>query len=214
MASIHAASPAITFEHLLARLKSFPAPVFNPGKAYDASLSDSIASQYLHPALEALMHLLNQDLASAHFLVRHMQAPPAYESMYVHGILHRIEGDYDNARAWYSNVSDWEGFTKFWGPPTDRPGEEAGQKVPRQQRARDFLDRIEKCAGSGGHQGEELESLQSESRAELESLLDWCLERLGTEMHKDATKDWVKPTEELKRMGEDQVSGSAGPRNF
>lgn len=130
----------------------------------------------------------------------------------MHGILHRIEGDYDNARAWYSNVSDWEGFKKFWGS-TDSPGEENGQKLPRQKSARDFLGSIEKRSGKGGDR-EGLEPLQSESRAELESLLDWCLEKFGTTMHKDATKDWVAPSDELKQMGIDQVSGSAGPRKF
>lgn len=202
----------MSFDQLLTRLKSIPAPLFNPGKAYDSSLSDAIASQYLHPALEALLHLFNHDLASAHFLVRHMQSPPAYESMYVHGILHRIEGDYDNARAWYSNVGDWEGFKNYWGP-TDCPEEENGQKLPRQKRARDFLTSIEKRSGKGGEKGG-MESLQSESRAELQSLLDWCLEKLGTAVHKDARKDWVQPSDEIKQMGEDQVSGSAGPRNF
>lgn len=212
MTSIHAASSSVTFDQLLARLKAFPAPLFNKGKPHDPSLSDSIASQYVHPALEALLHLFNHDLASAHFLVRHMQSPPAYESMYVHGILHRIEGDYDNARAWYSNVGDWEGFKKIWGP-TDSPEEEDGQKLPRQKSAREFLNRIEKASGKGGEK-EGLESLQSESRKELESLLEWCLKKFGTTMHKDATKDWVAPSDELKQMGEDQVSGSAGPRKF
>ncbi|EXJ80299.1 hypothetical protein A1O1_08441 [Capronia coronata CBS 617.96] len=59
-----------------------------------------IASLQLHPVIESALHILNHDLPAAHFLLRHMQAPPAWEAMYLHGILHRVEGDVDNARAW------------------------------------------------------------------------------------------------------------------
>ena len=200
------------FDDLLAKLKSFPAPLLAPDKIQDPGLSDGIASLFLHPAIEALLHILNHDLPSAHFLVRHMQSPPAYEGMYVHGILHRIEGDFNNARAWYSDVGEWEGFSRFWGSE-DAAGEEGGQKLPRQMGARKFLDRVERCAKSGGKE-EDVESLRLKSRAELENLLDWCLERFGTDMHKDATKGWVQPSEEISKIGEEQASGSGGPRKF
>lgn len=70
-----------------------------------------------HPqpaALESLLHILNLDLPSAHFLVRHMQSPPCWEEMYIHGLLHRIEGDYDNCRAWYADVCTCDSFTSFF----------------------------------------------------------------------------------------------------
>jgi hypothetical protein len=35
-----------------------------------------------------------------------MQAARQHEAMFLQGILHRIEGDYDNARAWYGDVKD------------------------------------------------------------------------------------------------------------
>lgn len=212
MTSIHPAQAPMPFDDLLAKLKSFPAPLLAPDKIQDPGLSDGIASLFLHPAIEALLHILNHDLPSAHFLVRHMQSPPAYEGMYVHGILHRIEGDFNNARAWYSDVGEWEGFSRFWGSE-DAAGEEGGQKLPRQMGARKFLDRVERCAKSGGKE-EDVESLRLKSRAELENLLDWCLERFGTDMHKDATKVWVQPSEEISKIGEEQVSGSGGPRKF
>ena len=52
-----------------------------------------------------------------------MQTPPAYEGVLLHAILHRIEGDYDNARAWYKNVADSEVFTGVWD------GEEAAREL-------------------------------------------------------------------------------------
>jgi hypothetical protein len=77
--------------------------------------SSCISSLSLHPVLESVLHILNLDLPSAHFLLRHMQAPPAFEAMYLHGILHRVEGDLDNARAWYTDVQDSEAFRYVWG---------------------------------------------------------------------------------------------------
>lgn len=212
MTSIYPAPPSKSFSDLLSLLQQFPAPLTHPPKPQDPSLSDSIASLYLHPALEALLHILNHDLYSAHFLVRAMQSPPAYEAMYCHGILHRIEGDFDNSRAWYSDVSDWEGFTRLWGK-SDASAEEGGQKLPRQRRARDFLDRVEKLVRHGGDESEKT-ALMEESRRELDSLLQWCLQKFGTEKVKDANQDFVKPTEEISKKAGDQVSGSGGPRKF
>jgi hypothetical protein len=69
-------------------------------------LTGAIADLSLHPTIETVLHMLNSDLPSAHFLVRRMQAPPAVEGMLLHGILHRAEGDFDNSRAWISDVQD------------------------------------------------------------------------------------------------------------
>lgn len=93
-------APSPSFPSLLSTLLSSPAPVLPPPKVLAPSLSGQIAALQLHPTLETALHILNGDLPSAHFLVRHMQAPPAFEGMFLHGILHRVEGDYDNARAW------------------------------------------------------------------------------------------------------------------
>lgn len=77
--------------------------------------SHRIASLSVHPVLEAALHILNLDLPSAHFLLRHMQAPPAWEAMYLHGVLHRVEGDLANARAWYGDVRESVVFQAVWG---------------------------------------------------------------------------------------------------
>ena len=61
--------------------------------------------------------------------------------MLLHAILHRIEGDYDNARAWYKNVTDSEVFTGVWD------GEEA---------ARDLIGKAGKReSGDVGKEGRE-----------------------------------------------------------
>ncbi|CAK3908652.1 uncharacterized protein M438DRAFT_347367 [Lecanosticta acicola] len=214
MASIYQPRPDVSFVALRTHLQSLPTPLLAPRKVCDPSLSDKIASLYLHPALEALLHLLNHDLPSAHFLVRHMQSPPAYEGMYLHGILHRIEGDMDNARAWYCDVAESEPFELIWTKATEEERQSvqgSEKKLPAQKTARDFLDRIESLAQSKhGDRG----PLVEESRRELESLLRWCVDRFGTESCVDATQVWVQPSQEISEKGARMVTGSEGFRMF
>jgi hypothetical protein len=42
--------------------------------------------------------------------------------MFLHGILHRIEGDYDNSRVWYGDVKDSEVFAYAWMRSSERGG--------------------------------------------------------------------------------------------
>jgi hypothetical protein len=91
-------------------LPPHPTPLFLPQKPHSATLSFTISSLQLHPTLEAALH--NLDVSSTHFLAQHMQSLPAYEGMFLHGILHRIEGDYDNASIWYTDVKESEIYRK------------------------------------------------------------------------------------------------------
>ncbi|TKA64599.1 hypothetical protein B0A55_10117 [Friedmanniomyces simplex] len=173
-----------------------PSPSPNP---HSKPLSHTIASLSLHPTLEALLHILNADLASAHFLCRHMQNEPAWEGMYIHGLLHRVEGDYRNAEAWYGNVAGSECFRRAW------PGE-AGLED-----ARGFIRRVERLrkekVGS-------LEELEVESQREVDALVGWCKERFGTGRMEDATQAWVEPSEEHRKIASKMLVGGEGWRQF
>ena len=116
--------------------------------------------------------------------------------MFLHGILHRIEGDYDNARAWYSNVADSEVFTKVWD------GEEA---------AREFIGQVEALVKKREGNKQELEK---ESLREIKAVVEYCREKFGEEEVKDATGAWVRPGEDHRKMGEEMVSGGKGYRQF
>ncbi|KAL8692517.1 MAG: hypothetical protein Q9224_003937 [Gallowayella concinna] len=186
-----------TFSDLYNHLLTLPTPLLPPGKSTSPSLTSSIASLSLHPTLEVAFHILNNDLPSAHFLVRHMQSPPAYEGMFLHGILHRIESDYDNARAWYDNVSESDVFTHTW------PGGKGG--------ALDFIARVEKLKKEG--KGDK-ESLEKESLNEIKKVVEWCRQQFGDKRMEDASGAWVKPDENNRKMAEDMVSGGEGFRNF
>jgi hypothetical protein len=217
MTSVYSANSAVSFDELLAHLKSLPVPLLPPAKPNDASLTDKISSLYLHPALEAVLHLLNNDLPSAHFLVRHMQSDPAFEAMYLHGILHRIEGDFNNTRAWYYDVYNSEVFELVWGKATEEQEAEIEKqksqgvtKSPPQKSARDFVDSLEKLSKGKGDK----EALAKESRREFDAVLDWCIKKFGTGKHTDASKAWVQPSQEISQKGQDMVTGNDGFRKF
>ncbi|KAI9831075.1 MAG: hypothetical protein M1826_003973 [Phylliscum demangeonii] len=180
---------------------TYAAPLLPPQHAHEPALSHAIASLSAHPAIEAGLHLLNADLPSAHFLVRHMQAAPAHEGMLLHGILHRIEGDYDNARAWYGDVSGSDVFARAW------PGA-AGL-----EEARAWIGAVEALAQKNGR-AEERAASEQRSRREIDAVLDWCLETFGAGRWEDATKVWVRPGEKIQAMGTDMVSGEKGWRQF
>ncbi|KAI7161789.1 hypothetical protein KC349_g2495 [Hortaea werneckii] len=224
-----------TFPTLLTHLlTTYSAPVLPSPSPYphNPSLNHPITTLSLHPTLEALLHILNSDLASAHFLVRKMQAPPAYEGMMIHAVLHRVEGDYRNAEAWYSDVFHGEGqerggrgcLERCWG--SGREGLE---------RCLGFVRRVEGLRkkktvpvgkkgdgvreGSGVGEGYEeqqtgLEDLERESRREIEALVAWCVERFGTGKCEDATQVWVRDREEVREMKKEMVVGGEGWRQF
>lgn len=78
---------------------------------------------------------------------------PKWESMYVHGMLHRIEGDITNTRAWYGNVAGSEVFKSVWADGQDErngngngngnDGEEGKVPVIAKLGWEVFLDRLE-----------------------------------------------------------------------
>lgn len=212
-------SSSSSFNDLYTHLQTFPTPLLPPGKSIDGNLTDQISSLYLHPALEALLHILNHDLPSAHFLCRKMQSAPAYEGMYIHGLLHRIEGDYDNTRAWYFNVQDAECFTSVWGEATQEERKEAEGikhqyrvgKVPAQKKTRDFLDKIELLKKK--KQGDK-NALEEESKREIEELVQWCVNKFGTNKLDDATQAWVGNSDEIRQKGQNMTTGTEGHRKF
>lgn len=179
-------------------LTNHPAPLLPPSKPISPAFTARISSLSLHPTLEAALHILNHDLPSAHFLVRHMQAPPAHEGMFLHGILHRVEGDYDNARAWYGDVAGSEVFKEVWN--------EGGE-----EEAKAFIGRVE---GFVKKKEGDREALERESLREIKVVVEFCRKKFGEGEVLDASEAWVRPGEETRKMGEDMVSGGKGYREF
>jgi hypothetical protein len=190
----------------------------------------------MHPTLEAALHILNADLPSAHFLVRHMQAPPAVEGMLLHAILHRCEGDIENARAWAGDVKD---ACEGWIPKkrgverldTDVAqscnGDNGCENVDAEKSLVEFvygqgdgmeglitdIERVRRRKGSGAGSEEEME-LEERIRKELERVLEWCKKKFGDGAWIDASQAWVRHSEEERQKAENMVTGDQGWRKF
>ena len=125
-----------------------------------------------------------------------MQAPPAFEGMFLHGILHRIEGDYDNARAWYGNVADSEVFNECWGSKDEALG---------------FIGEVEGLGKKGkGDKGE----LGRRSVEEVKRVVEFCRRKFGEGEVKDARVAWTEDDEEQREMKKGMVTGGEGFRKF
>jgi len=191
------------YHDLKGRLLSKPGQVLPPAPSSPSKAeAHAISSLLVHPSLEAAFHILNDDLPSAHFLVRHMQAAPQYESMFLHGILHRIEGDYNNTRAWYRDVQDSEVFQSVWG----KGGLE---------KALEFVREIEvwRKEKRGVRDPLNFEHLQEESKREISATIDFCESKFGTGKVEDASSIWVQDAKSSGK-GRDMVIGGEGWRQF
>ncbi|KAK4580541.1 hypothetical protein LTR86_000744 [Recurvomyces mirabilis] len=186
------------YTHLTTKY-GFPVLPHPSSHGHDKTLAGTISDLSIHPTLEAILHILNADLSSAHFLCRHMQNRPAYEGMYIHGLLHRVEGDYRNAEAWYGEVSASDAFKSAW------PGKGGLDD------AKAFIGRVEKLRKQKvGEAGE----IEKDSKREIEALVAWCKEKFGVARVEDATTAWVKPGEKEREIAAKMLVGGEGWRQF
>lgn len=204
--------------------------VHPPNTPKSKSATSAIADLQLHPTLEATLHILNHDLPSAHFLVRHMQAPPALEGMLLHGILHRCEGDFRNASLWIGDVGD---ACQGWKPKKKEDGERLDKEVEEKcgcpgfegslmrfvygeeglQGTTRLIDDVEGFRKRKGGESEE-GRLNERIRSEMGRVLEWCTKKFGMETWTDASSAWVKNSEEVQKISNDMVSGGKGYREF
>ena len=201
-----------TFADLYAHLLTLAPPLTPPSHPTVPDLTAAIASLGVHPALEVALHLLNNDLPSAHFLVRHMHAAPAFEGMFLHGILHRIEGDFDNARAWYADVAKSEVYETVWPPGKDGAKGEDGQSMTGGKSGGvRFVDEVE--AWVKRREGEE-SALEEKSVAEIKRVVEFVSAKFGTEVWPDATSEWASPSGDASKIQEQMILGDRGFRRF
>lgn len=198
--SSHTSGNLSSFDAIYNHLTShygFPVLPSASPSPHDKTLTDNISSLSLHPVLESLLHILNADLPSAHFLLRHMQTRPAWEAMYTHGLLHRVEGDYRNTDAWYGDVAESDAFKRCWPGGLDE--------------AKHFVGSVERLRKdkTGNKEG-----LEKESGREIDALVGWCKERFGTGKLEDATQAWVKPDEKQRELAAKMIVGGEGWRKF
>jgi hypothetical protein len=242
--SITPAGSAAQAREIYTQLLAQPAPLYHapspvPSAGLDPTLQPRIASLLVHPALEAALHLLNHALLPAHFLVRKMQNVRV--GQHLHGVLHRVEGDYDNARVWYAEASGLgertdaktehagEGcFVGFWSGVARKgglgeSGEAKGDAELAKEAALAFIARVQALkahskgqtqdAGAGTEERRELERV---SRAELVAIVEWAASKYGWGKWNggDGSEAYTESTEEQKEEMKRQQGGGEGFRKF
>lgn len=189
------------------------------GSSGSSSELPTISSLSLHPTLESALHVLNADLPSAHFLLRHAQSDPANEMMFLHGILHRVETDITNTRAWYAKIEDTDVFRHVWG------SDEEGWKgfLGRLERWRDSVASRKgskgkmNVNGNGGGMDDwkkEEEELRKLSLWEIMEVVKYCERKFGVERVDDATDCWVKNDAQIGDKANAMLVGGEGWREF
>lgn len=209
------------YESLLSQCRTSP-PLLPPVAAFakttaktirSPDLRNQIANLSLHPTLEAALHILNLDLPSAHFLLRHMQRPPALEGMLLHGILHRVEGDYDNARAWYRNVRESEVLACAWGrsEESSSSSKSVNGATSGLDAALAFIADVQSLKETGKGDRDEL---GSRSLDEVQAVVAFCAKRFGVQKVDDARGAWVKNEGDIGAKAQAMVIGGEGWREF
>ena len=125
-----------------------PLPPLVPTQVYDEALTEEIAATTGPATLKAGLYLLNDDLPRAHALAQSVEGNPL--GSYWHALVHRREGDYDNARYWFGLVGPEPILTQIYG---HEPGA-----------AHDF---VERCRAAGRGSDAELEQFQHDEMAQL-----------------------------------------------
>lgn len=212
----HIKSTLLSTEHVLLSLPTSPAKPIISQQSQTGRVS-TIASLSLHPALEAALHVLNRDLPSAHFLLRHAQSPPAWECMFLHGILHRLEGDIQNARCWYGDVKDSEVLKHVWSRShSDGTWEQFLDRVERQ---RDAMAGRQGSGAAGAQRGAnsaggERADLQRISLWELTEVLHFLEDKFGIQEVADAGSTWVQSEGQVTDKANAMIVGGEGWREF
>ncbi len=134
----------------------------------------------------AALHLWNDSLGKAHDLVERLGTPTA---MLLHGIIHRREGDFDNANYWFRRAGSHPAYhglqaraAAFFGqhPIASGPAREAADKIASQGSWNPYLF-VTAVAMLANRLGDEeaREKLEHVQQLELEAILRYLEGNLG-----------------------------------
>lgn len=182
---------------ILQRLRSRPhLPPLFPTQPWDPALSKRIsaltpaeltgndrAEGPVGEALRSGLLLWNDDLEAGHAIAQGIENPTG---SYWHGIMHRREGDLDNARYWFRRVGAHPAFARVRaaalaaltaaGAGTTELATATSSRPAWDPFA--LIDRCEAARSAAGAQsaGEAVRSLEIAQLAEIEALLGWEVE--------------------------------------
>ena len=125
-----------------------PLPPLMPTKVFDDGLTDEIDAIAGQATVEAGLFLLNDDLPRSHALAQTLQGDALGD--FWHAIIHRREGDWDNARYWFGRVGPEPILLQSYGSDSD---------------ASDAF--VEHCRAVGAGRDASLEQFQRDEIAQL-----------------------------------------------
>jgi hypothetical protein len=143
-------------------------PEFSPAieELSDGRLADLGYSPHRTACIRAALHIANDDWEAAHRIVQESDDADGY---LLHAILHRREGDYDNARYWFSRAGEHPVYERLYSGAKDVwPGIlQWGRWRPEL-----FVDMAQEADGTGRLYAEAVEIQAVELRSVLHYLLD------------------------------------------
>ena len=150
-----------------------PLPPLCPAAPWNAGLSRRIEAAKLPAALASALLLWNDDLDASHTL---SQGLPDPFGCWLHGAMHRREGDFPNSKYWFRRAGTHAGFAQMAQRAAEVLVTAGGQPAPALAALAEQWDPfafVDLCAGAASGRGSGsaavLEALQA---AELELLTD------------------------------------------
>ena len=108
-----------------------------------------------------------------------------------------MEGDFENARAWYENVAESEVFREVWPGGRD-----------------EALSLVGECEGVKKRGVGRREEVDGKARAEVERVVGYCRRVFGEGRWEDVRGEWVRMSEEKRKQAESMAIGGEGWRQF
>ncbi|WP_163537818.1 hypothetical protein [Gracilibacillus sp. YIM 98692] len=157
-----------------------PLPSLSPTEIWDKQLNKEIqslspeeltgranASELAAQATKSGLLLWNDDLYGSHTLSQGISEPVG---SYWHGIMHREEGDYGNAKYWFSNVGEHDIFPDLYNDATDILPEikDWGKWNPS-----NFIDLVAEITSNGMEDSPKAEKLRRIQAIEFSLLLSY-----------------------------------------
>jgi hypothetical protein len=101
-------------EYLVSTLTARVPPALVPARVHDPTLTSRIEAVSAPPAVRAVLHLMNDDIDRAHTIAQSGEGDATLD--YVHAIVHRREGDWDNSKYWFSHAAGQPVLRTVYGP--------------------------------------------------------------------------------------------------
>ena len=149
-----------------------PLPPLCPAAPWSRDLSRRIAAADLPPAAASALLLWNDDLDASHTL---SQALPDAFGSWLHGTMHRREGDFPNSKYWFRRVGTHPGFARMArlaAAAVAEAGGEAQSGLAALTERWDPFAFVDLCAAAARRGSAAVAVLESLQAAELELLAE------------------------------------------